>query len=429
MTADTKKPKVNEFLIFITCLRRNAPNGYKPWLFRLEPQSKAPLKDVSWKAKHSQLSVKKAVEWLRKGGNIGIAGMKNDPLVNIDLDGENVQKETLKPTLTTRSRSRTGIHGFYFTAEKEKIGNIPTDDDGEVRCDGQYVVAAGSYVPPDDACRKCNSKVEYKRIYKCEICGIIPRKQVNKEGDTCRKCNSKVEYKRIYKCEICGIIPEKQVNKECFFPEEYRNTAGYYTVEDKRSPAWIKFDEIPEVFRKIVEENEQETKKRKTRKWTPQKKANGKQSALFNIEARDVVTCEGGDTKPSKRWGSLFHGSKTDANMSLSKQGLLQCWRHYVSHNGLQALVVLSGYMTCRQAGSPHKDSRAGPSAMIGDDGAIFHAWLYAKNNGYIPIDDPIPVRAMHYIAKKQGLHKPKRDELLPKWVYKRVLEIVKEEY
>jgi len=289
--------------------------------------------------------------------------MKNDPLVNIDLDGKNVQKETLKPTLTTRSRSRTGIHGFYFTKNKENIPNIPTDDDGEVRCCNQYVVCAGSYVPTD---------------------------------------------------------PNT-------VPVEYRDTAGYYTVEDRQAPAWITFDELPEVFRKKVEKNQQ-AKTPKPRIWKPIH-TNKKHSALFDIEARDVVSREGGELNPTKRWSCLFHDSKTESNMSLSQKGLLQCWRHNVSHNGLQALVVLSGYMSCEQAGSPHRGSGASPSAVSGDDGAIFHAWLYAKNNGYIPLDDPIPVRAMHYIAEKHGLYKPKRDELLPRWVYKRVLEIVEEEY
>lgn len=361
---DDLKPKISEFIIFISCLRRSAPDGYIPWLFRLASLSKAPaLEFGSWKAERNRLSVTEAVEWLRQGGNIGIAGMKNDPLVNIDLDGKNVQKETLKPTLTTRSRSRTGIHGFYFTKNKENIPNIPTDDDGEVRCCNQYVVCAGSYVPTD---------------------------------------------------------PNT-------VPVEYRDTAGYYTVEDRQAPAWITFDELPEVFRKKVEKNQQ-AKTPKPRIWKPIH-TNKKHSALFDIEARDVVSREGGELNPTKRWSCLFHDSKTESNMSLSQKGLLQCWRHNVSHNGLQALVVLSGYMSCEQAGSPHRGSGASPSAVSGDDGAIFHAWLYAKNNGYIPLDDPIPVRAMHYIAEKHGLYKPKRDELLPRWVYKRVLEIVEEEY
>ena len=343
---------------------KDAPEDYKPWFFRLAPQSKAPATEFgSWKAERNRLTINEANEWMQKGGNIGVAGMKNDPLVNVDLDGKNVNKEALKPTLTVRSRSRTGIHGFYFTANKADIPNIPTDDDGEVRCRGQYVVVAGSYVPTD---------------------------------------------------------PET-------VPEEYRDTAGYYTVEDKQPPAWITFNDLPEFFKEKYRKN-MEAKIPKPRTYTP-KHANGKQSALFSIAASDVVSREGGDLNPTKRWSCIFHDSSTEANMSISDKGLLQCWRHSVSHNGLQALAVLSGYMSCEEAGSPHRGGGASPSMMTGDDGAILHAWIYAKKYGYIPEDDPVPVRALHYIARKHGLYKPKNGELLPPPVYAKVLSILEEEY
>ena len=52
-------------------------------------------------------------------------------------------------TLTARSRSG-GLHAFCFTKNKAEIPNIATDDQGEVRSQNQYVVAPGSYVPPDE---------------------------------------------------------------------------------------------------------------------------------------------------------------------------------------------------------------------------------------------------------------------------------------
>jgi putative DNA primase/helicase len=85
--------------------------------------------------------------------------------------------------------------------------------------------------------------------------------------------------------------------------------------------------------------------------------------------------------------------------------------------------------MTCREAGSPHKGGGAGESQIIDDNGAIFHAWLYAKKNGYIPEDDKIPVKAMHYIAKKHLGHKAKDGEMLPPSIYYRVLGIVEDAY
>ncbi|GAH68448.1 unnamed protein product, partial [marine sediment metagenome] len=172
---------------------------------------------------------------MKKGWNIGIAGMGQDHLVNIDLDGENVKKEVLKPTLMTRSRSRTGLHGFYFTVDKNKIPNITTDKNGEIRSQGQYVIAAGSYVSTD---------------------------------------------------------PDK-------VPPEYRDTAGYYTVEDARPPNWITYDELPQFFR---EKHEKELNRpRKPVSTFNPKKAGGAYSAVFDITAEDVVLHEVGSKTSSQR--------------------------------------------------------------------------------------------------------------------------------
>lgn len=339
---------------------RGAPRGYKPHFFRLAPQSKAPATEYgSWKDPKNRLTIKQAVKWMKQGGNVGIAGMIYDPLVNVDLDGSIVRKELLKPTLTTRSRSRTGIHGFYFTDDKHSIPNIPTDDQGEVRAQGQYVVAAGSYVPTD---------------------------------------------------------PET-------VPIEHIDTAGYYTVEDRQKPAWITYSELPKFFREAYEKRNEPTQ-RQPSTYDP-KQAQGKHSAVFDINATDVMLREIGTKTPTQRWGSIFHDSETEANMSISNRGLLQCWRHGVSHNGLQALVVLSGYMTCLEAGTPHK---GGHSKIVGDNGAILYAWLYAKEHGYIPIDDPIPIRALNYIAEKHLGYK-NNGHRLPHRIYCAALKILEEAY
>lgn len=355
------QPDVEEFTKFHRCLMKSAPKDYKPWYIKLEPQGKHPIRGRSWSAPGSRMAFRYAVKWLMRGGNIGIAGRSFDPLVNIDLDGDEVKKNVLKPSLTTRSRSRTGIHGFYFTENKDEIPNIPTDNQGEVRCQDQYVVCAGSYVPVDDP----------------------------------------------------NIIPEK-----------WRDRAGYYTVEDAQPPAWITYQDIPDFFRKQYEENKKK-EQQKTRNTGPIKNKENC-SALFSVTAEDVLLREVGSKKPSERWGSIFHDSHTEANMSISNKGLLQCWRHGVSHNGLQALTVLSGYMTCLEAGTPHK---GGTSKIVGDNGAIFHAWLYAKTKGYIPIDDPIPSRALNYIAKKHLGFSVREDELLPREIYKASIDIVEEKY
>ena len=354
------EPNPSQLILFIDLLTKNGPPGYKPWLFKLERHSKTPIRGPSWKAETSRLTLDEAVTWMVNGGNIGIAGMENDNLVCIDLDGKNVDKKTLKKTLTTRSRSRTGIHGFYW-GDKKEIPNIPTDNDGEVRCNGQYVVCAGSYVPVDD---------------------------------------------------IEKISPEQRVK------------AGYYTVEDLNEPVWITYDELPRVFIEAYEARRvSETKK--VESFDP-KQSTGNYSALFDVTAEEIMLREVGYKKPGERWGSLLHDSKTEANMSISTRGLLHCWRHSVSHNGLSALTVMSGYMSCLEAGTPHK---GGQSKIVGDDGAIFHAWLEAKKRGYIASDDSIPVRALHHIAKKHLGYETKKDELMPTNIYIEVLTILEELY
>ena len=110
-------PDVEEFTKFHRCLMKSAPKGYKPHYFKLNRHGKDPLEGRPWK-KDAPLSFKYACKWMMQGGNIGIGAMEWDLLVLIDLDGEHVDKSALKPTLTTRTRSRTGIHGFYFSEEK-----------------------------------------------------------------------------------------------------------------------------------------------------------------------------------------------------------------------------------------------------------------------------------------------------------------------
>jgi putative DNA primase/helicase len=349
----------NEFRTFITTILEYAPEDYEPWLFRCQKGGKAPaLEFGSWKDKKNKLSPREAVCWMEKGGNIGIAGMPDDPLINVDIDDEETtKKDDLKPTLMARSRSRTGLHAWYFT--KDNIPNIPTDNAGEIRAQGQYVIAPGSYVKtnPDEV------------------------------------------------------------------PEEETENAGYYTIEERRPVEWIKFDELPKVFIEQKKKQEQKIQK-KPSEFNPRKKT-GSHSAVYDIDARDIVFKEGGSTNPTDRWTAIFHDSETGMNMSLSDQGLLHCWRHNVSHNGLQALVVLSGYMTCQEAGSPHSNSGAGYSGIVGDDGAIYHAWKYAKEHGYIPKDDPVPVRAMRYIAKQNKLTMESTNRMLPKPTYCKVLDII----
>jgi putative DNA primase/helicase len=208
-------------------------------------------------------------------------------------------------------------------------------------------------------------------------------------------------------------------------PNEDKINAGYYTVCNPIPPSEITYAELPKIFKDTCEAKKT-VPVRIPSEFDP-KKTTTECSALFEVTAYDVCVREGGNTNETERWPSLFHDSKTGANMSFSG-GLLHCWRDECSFNGLQSLAVLSGYLTCNQAGSPHKGV-AGSSEVIGNYGAIFHAWRYAKLHGYIPKDDKIPVKAMCYIADKHLHFKADPEKPLPRQIYKQVLKIVEEEY
>ena len=348
-------PDVEELTKFHRCLMKSAPKGYKPHYFKLVRHGKTPLLNRSWK-KDAPLNFNYAAKWMMKGNNVGIGAMEWDRLVLPDLDGKDASKTMFKiPTLTVQTRSG-GYHGYYYAKDKAEIPNIATDDQGEVRAQNQYVVAPGSYVPPEE------------------------------------------------------------------------KGTGFYTVVDALPPAWITFNDLPQIFKdQYAKAMESAKKNKEKRKDQPKKISTGKHSALFDITAYDVVLREGGDVNSSKRWGSLFHDSKTEANMSLSQDGkFAHCWRHSRAHNGLSCLAVKSGVITCESAGMPHHNSVGGNGV---GDAEIFAAWMYAKKENYIADDDPIPVRALNHIAEKHLGYKVKPHERLPWTIYLNTLKILEELY
>lgn len=351
------EPRVEEFRRFHDLLMAKAPEGYTPHYFRVERAGKAPATQFgSWKTDEARLTVGEAVEWLRKGGNIGLGGRPDDPLVNIDIDDdEETEPGDLPPTLRARSRSRGGWHGWGFDDEGE-IPNIPTDDAGEVRTDWQYVVAPGSFV-----------------------------------------------------ASAAEEIPDNRLDDD----------PGYYTVEADDPVARIGYDDLPAVFREHDTDDEPDHDPDPTDGAVTSGGEGDEgedyrtRSAVVDVTARDVVDSEGGDTDAAARWTALFHGSETSANMSLSDEGRIQCWRHNVAHGGLQALAVLSDESPegCKAIGSGHNRSGVGPCQYAGDWRLLWWAWHYAKGEGYVPAADPIPYRALVGIALADGV--VDRDALL----------------
>jgi P4 family phage/plasmid primase-like protien len=372
-------PRPKELIRFLDLLTEDAPEGYEPYLFRVQAGSKAPDTSYgSWKAERARLSKAEAVRWMEQGGNVGLAGRGpcpnfddseedleehacdrcngedfSDRLINVDIDDEDeTTADDLKDTLIARSRSRTGVHAWYFAADGADVPNIPTDDAGEVRANWQYVVAPGSYVETDPA----------------------------------------------------------------DVPDGEQDDAGYYTIEQETPVARLELDELPDVFQRAnrddggLDEDSMAAVSATDEPDVQHNRSNhndrDSKSALFDISARDVAAKEGGDTSTGERWAAIFHDSETGKNMSLSNEGLLHCWRHNVAHNGLQALCVLSDYRgDCADVGSPHKHSNAGQSCLQGEEGEhIWHAWKYAKQRGYIPDDDPVPYSALIHLCKAREL-------------------------
>jgi P4 family phage/plasmid primase-like protien len=373
LEATVTDTRPQEFIDFLDLLTEHAPNNYEPWLFRVKSGSKAPdLTYGSWKDESARMTVDEAVRWMKSGGNVGIAGRPDGPLVNVDIDDEDETTiDDLKTTLIARSRSRTGIHAWYFEAPDADIPNIPTDDAGEVRANWQYVVAPGSYVETDPD----------------------------------------------------GV------------PDDERDDAGFYTIARGDPVSSLRVTELPAVFREEIAQDTEQVEVDISEE-IAQPDSGGdtdRQSALFDIQATDVVRKEGGNTNTGDRWTALFHGSETGKNMSLSDKGLLHCWRHEVAHNGLQGLAVLSDYRGgCQAVGAGHSRSGAGSSCLSNEEGAhIWHAWKYAKRNGYLPDDDPVPYSALLHLCRERELCAVSElpdgpDKSLPSFAYDGAIESIR---
>lgn len=371
--ADNISFRCNQFKLFYNLLMQNAPEGFVPWLIVCQKKSKAvdPLviasrapnlsccnviwvkKDcgtykktvcpicnkgrASWHQTWARVVYQQALGYIYAGYNIGLAARSFDNLALLDGDTPEAYAQLPANTLLTRSRSRQGGHAIVWA----KLDNLPTENDGEIRADDQYVLIPGSYVPT----------------------------------------------------------------------ESEDPLAGFYTVERALPVREISLDEVPAFYKR------EQVEKKAVQKNTPID-FQGDRSALFKLEIKDIIQVS--RDRVAHPWHET--PSKTDANFSI-ENGLAHCWRHSVSLNALQLLVVKSGYMSCSQAGTGHKDSHA--SQIIGDDGAIYHAWVQAKKDNLIPENDPMPTAAMRYVAKENNLIEHDFTGMLPARVYNKVIELV----
>jgi putative DNA primase/helicase len=357
-----------EFGRFHELLMKDAPKGFYPFYFTLEKNGKDPLKGTSWK--NSRQSFEDAYKLMEKGFNIGIAATDKDKLVIVDIDDLKQIKDP-KPTLMNQSRKRIGRHCFYFTEDSlartifdnSAKQNIATEDAGEVRSVWQYVVAAGSFVP---------------------------------------------------------CAPEELA----MIPEEDRVNAGKYSIMVEHTVTKITYDQLPEAYRTCLENKRAvdiANKQRKHKRPVSQDKESKFKSALWELTIYDVT---GKKDAQDHRFPSPFHGSKTYKDTSVS-HGMLHCWRHSCSHTALTYLAVECNLSTCSNAGYKHNSSGASDVDFL-DPGTIYELWIYAKNKGFIPTDDPMPTKAMIYYALQEKMCAEKDIEdgwKFPTEVYNKIIE------
>jgi len=336
---------VREFEHFYDLLMQNAPVGYVPWLFRLQKMGKDPATKGSWKDESARLTKEQAIDCIRQGYNIGIAARKNDALVQYDIDNKDFINQVPQDTLVVMSRKRCGVHAFGWDKDHSAKINLPTGNDGEVRSDDQYLVACGSYVPFD-----------------------LKSEKDKKAFDS---------------------LPEYARNDPDF---------GYYTVKVELPPKPMAFDDLPDFFKEKAAEEVENTVKINQAIEQKEYPKGGKYDALFKLKAADVVGFPVRD-----RVGNPFHDSTTDANFSVSRDGIwAHCWRHGVSLNAIQLLCVKAKYMECGDAGTPHK--ARGYSKIKGDRKALEVAYNQAVKDGLIP----------EYVALSYGMEKKANlDEVL----------------
>ncbi len=336
---------LQEFEKFYDLLMKEAPEGYTPWFFACAKNNKdpafekikqhSPEKNKSWKHEGARLTKEECVEHIKEGYNLGISARAEDPLILIDIDDEKYLHQLPKGTLTATSRKRGGGHAFCWDKDGTAKTNIATDD-GELRSLDMYVLACGSYVQFDSS-----------------------------------------------------SIKDKKAFYELSEEAQQDELLGHYTLKDANTPKFITFDDLPELFKereKVIVEAEAEAQQREEKKTYDNKE--GKYTQLFNLRVSDII----GKSDPNKRVGHPLHESTTNANWSLSGDGVVgHCWRCDVSLNAVQYLCVKAGYSECSLAGTPHarkgKDGEKisqGKSKIRGDKEAYKVAYDEALKLGLI---------------------------------------------
>ena len=212
------------------------------------------------------------------------------------------------------------------------------------------------------------------------------------------KCNVNIptDYGEIRSRNQYLVCPGSFVTTDVLdVPNGQKESCGFYTICNPIVPTSITFDEFPKIFRDHVDKINSQPAPH-----PPMLADRKSKSALFDLTLDDVISYP----KNKTRFASPFHDTKSGANAS-SDGTLVQCWRHLVSHNAIQALSVLAGMYTCQEAGVSHANGGSGPSMLDLRDGeTLYTIWQYARENGYIPKNDPPPSSALRYFVVEAGI-------------------------
>ena len=143
----------------------------------------------------------------------------------------------------------------------------------------------------------------------------------------------------------------------------------------------------------------------------------GDHSALFDLTIRDVTGLSEGYRGPNPLG---HHGESENYCVLLGDHGVLYDHKYKAAYNALTYLLVDAG-----------ERRPASPNGRL-EDGEVFAAWRHAKREGCIPEDDPIPHRALQYVAREHDLMED--GDLMDGWklpreAYNAALATVRDEY
>jgi hypothetical protein len=112
--------------------------------------------------------------------------------------------------------------------------------------------------------------------------------------------------------------------------------------------------------------------------------SDGQQSALFELDIRDVTGLQRG----YRGTNTLGHHGNSENYFVVYDDSVAYDHKHKTAYNAMTYLLVEAGERPARN-----------PNGQL-DDGEVFAAWRHAKQEGYIDSGDPIPRRALRHVAR-----------------------------